>query len=179
MPMPVENMSLSNLAQSDQTPVPTWPSPTATTWPSPTATASPTVTQTVFQYFPLIENALTPALGLVDFYSHDETGTRRAAFQPSEPHTYLVEGVNNRTTPLTATLRFVQTSACGDSVLYSDTLSLPPGAWQQAVSSPGLACTWDLHDDGRSHLQELNAFDHHAARSKPAWHGAGQWFSGV
>ncbi len=106
-----------------------------------TPTPAPTATFSVNQYLPLVIYPVTPAVELTDTYTRDEEGIRRAAYLPGEPFSYITEGVNNRQMPLTATLQIVQTSACGDGLVFSAGVILPAGPWQHEFPNAGLGCS--------------------------------------
>ncbi len=93
------------------------------------------------QHFPIALNTRNPAVELVDAWTTDPAGTTQLAFLPGDALVHQVSGQTHVADPITATLQMTQAGLCGESLVFSDTLTLPPGSWQHSVPAPAPTCT--------------------------------------
>ena len=98
-------------------------------------------------FLPLVsQNALPPMVALQDAYLANDSGSPRAAFLPGSALRYIAGGSNDFTFPINVTRRWTQDGplsgpgACGDGLLFSNPLNLPPGAWQDSIQSTAASC---------------------------------------
>jgi hypothetical protein len=98
-------------------------------------------------YFPLVNRlALPPMVSLQQAYVANASGSPQAAFLPGSAFQYVAQGNNGFTFPINVTRRWTQDgpqsdpSACGDGLLFSNPLNLPPGSWQDSIQSAAAGC---------------------------------------
>ncbi len=139
---------------ASETPTPSliltpWGSPTSTATLSltPTSTVTPTLTPTPTStpkasiFLPLMRVFKTPPVELLDAWTSDSNGGKVQAFLPGAGMRYNAEGLNNLGEAALVGLRWDQSGACGATQIYSDTLSLPVGAWTFSHPFTAPACT--------------------------------------
>ena len=98
-------------------------------------------------YLPLVsQKALPPMVDLQDAYIANDSGSPRAVFLPGSTLRYVASGSNDFTFPIDVTRRWIQDGplsgpgACGDGLLYSNTLHLLAGPWQDTTQSVAASC---------------------------------------
>lgn len=111
--------------------------------PTQTATLTPTSTPTpkASIFLPLMRVFKTPEVELLNAWTSDLSGGKVQAFLPGAAMRYNTEGLNNLGQTAQVGLRWEQSGLCGATQIFSDTLSLPAGAWtfNQPFTAP--ACT--------------------------------------
>jgi hypothetical protein len=91
-------------------------------------------------YLPLVMYQ-SQMIELLDTWTSGALFSRQTAFQPGASITYHASGVNHFTMPVQVSLRWTQSGPCGSSTLSSETVSLPPGPWEQTISLQTPNCT--------------------------------------
>jgi len=94
-------------------------------------------------YIPLVINSTEyiPKLEIVDAWVTDVYGVPQNNFRASEQFQYWASGSNNFTEKTEVSLRWVQLGPCGESMVFSDTVSLDPGEWQYIYPSATPDCS--------------------------------------
>jgi len=113
--------------------------PAQTATPTPTATPAPTPTFSL--YIPWIDDAGPPAMELLDAWVSDSEGVMRLAFLPGAPLRYVAQGHSYLPTPAQAHLLWQRTSPCGDTLVFSGTVTIPPGPWGHVYTSTAPTCS--------------------------------------
>jgi len=98
-------------------------------------------------YVPLVaRQVLPPMVELQAAYLANASGNPQAAFLPGGALLYTTKGRNDFYYPVNVTRRWMQDGpqsgpgACGDGTLFSNTLNLAPGAWQDTVPGAAASC---------------------------------------
>ncbi len=84
---------------------------------------------------PLIYESGPPPVELLDAWTSNAEGKKLHAFLPGEILAYTSEGMNNLNQPIDANFELIQFGPSGETLIYSDTLTLDPGPWQQSFLS--------------------------------------------
>ena len=98
---------------------------------------------TYHNYIPLVINSTEylPKLEIIDAWVTDVYGVPQYNFQASEQFQYWASGSNNFTETKEVSLRWIQSGPCGESLVFSDTVSLDPGEWQHIYPSATPDCS--------------------------------------
>ena len=92
-------------------------------------------------YLPILYRWETPPMvTITTARTGDANGNERTLFLPGEPVRYTAGGRNNYPVSVTITLRWEQENPCGTNLVFSDTLTIPPGDWQHTTSSTIPSC---------------------------------------
>ncbi len=92
-------------------------------------------------YMPLLMRAKGPTARLDSSWVTDQSGSTQLAFLPGDGLVYRLSGTTLPTETITATLQLIQSGPCGTTQVYSETLALPPGSWQESIPSSAPGCT--------------------------------------
>jgi photosystem II stability/assembly factor-like uncharacterized protein len=101
--------------------------------------ATPTTTTSI--YLPLLTGGGLPVLESLQFFTTNEIGEEQLAFLPGEPLIFHSEGKNNLIDPIQVDMQITQTGPVNANLIYSDSLTFYPGAWDHDVLSTTLAYT--------------------------------------
>ncbi len=71
----------------------------------------------------------------------DADGNEKSAFLPGDTIRYVASGNNPYPIPISVSLRWYQPETCGETLVYSTTLSLAPGAWQHTNYGVAPSCS--------------------------------------
>lgn len=99
----------------------------------------------IFVYLPLIIDQQTKVV-INDAWTADKEGKALVSFRQNEEILYKLSGMNNLNSPVTVTLRWIQTGPCNldgglpYQVIFTDTLYLEPGEWQHEFQALTPGC---------------------------------------
>lgn len=110
------------------------------------ALSSGTVVNKIFVYLPLIIDQ-QPKVVINDAWTADKEGKPLVSFRQNEEILYKLSGVNNLTSSISVTLRWIQSGPCnqdGDfpyQTIFTDILYLEPGEWQHEFQAMTPGCS--------------------------------------
>ena len=90
-------------------------------------------------YLPLVAKNYPPVV-LTDWWVGNAEGFRRSAFLPAEQMRYIVVGENYTDTPLDVSLRWHRSGPCGDTDVFTGTLTVEPGLWVHSLEESAPDC---------------------------------------
>jgi hypothetical protein len=70
-----------------------------------------------------------PKPEFTDIWLEDGLGIRNTTYRPGETAEYWIRGFSDATKNIEVHYTWNQTGPCGSTLVYSDTITLPPGAW--------------------------------------------------
>jgi len=91
-------------------------------------------------YMPLVIDLRVPELDLLDVWTSDSQGVDRSTFLPGVDMQFWVSGTNNFSTPTDVYLEWTQEVPCGESLVYSDTVTIDAEEWVHSYSSQAPDC---------------------------------------
>jgi photosystem II stability/assembly factor-like uncharacterized protein len=92
-------------------------------------------------YLPILYRwETTPMVTLTSASTGDANGNDQTLFLPGDSVRYTAGGRNNYPINVSVTLRWEQENPCGITMVFSQTLSLPPGDWQRTTTSTIPSC---------------------------------------
>ncbi len=92
-------------------------------------------------HMPVVPGSGIPTLELLHVWATTPQNIVQAAFPLSSSLAYHANGRNNRPTPLQADLLWRQSSDCGFTTVFTDTISLPPGEWVHDLPAVAPDCS--------------------------------------
>jgi hypothetical protein len=82
-----------------------------------------------------------PSIELQKAWTTTPQNVLQSAYLVSSSLQYHLSGKNNHDTPLQADLTWTQQASCGPTAVFTDTVSLPPGEWEQSHLAAAPDCT--------------------------------------
>lgn len=124
------------------------------------STSESTEAESFYLYMPLMVDNGFPEVELLDAWTSDAQGKEQIAFQSGEDMQYWTSGTNDFLTTTDVNLQWHQESPCGETLIYSDTITLEPGDWQHGYTTSAPLCsgvfTPTVHLDYKTIHQSLS-----------------------
>ena len=91
-------------------------------------------------YLPLVIDLRVLELDLLEAWTSDYQAVAQGAFFPGGDMQFWVSGTNNFSTPTDVYLEWTQEGPCGESLVYSDTVTIDAEAWQHSYATQAPDC---------------------------------------